>query len=277
MRLFAGTLERITRRPGLARALVVVACLVVEGVAAAQTPLPPRGDTSVHDQADVLTPDQEAELERLNRALFEKTQVAIVVLTVPQLEGETIEQFGELTQDTYFIHMDPERARTTAFGGTIAHGFLTLSMLSCMAYQVCPFIEGTRNGVNYGFNRLRFVAPVPSGGRVRGRFLLRNLDVKSDRWQATWEVSVEIENGAKPAIVAPKFDFKFDDKFHQDLKAKFPKDLSVHISKQGDEPSKIHVKHAEQEWNVTEKTIGELPEEIRMRIYALAVELMARS
>ncbi|MFN8060275.1 MAG: TPM domain-containing protein [Vicinamibacterales bacterium] len=94
MRLFAGTLERITRRPGLARALVVVACLVVGGVAAAQTPLPPRGDTSVHDQADVLTPDQEAELERLNRALFEKTQVAIVVLTVPQLEGETIEQFA---------------------------------------------------------------------------------------------------------------------------------------------------------------------------------------
>ena len=71
-----------------------------------------------------------------------------------------------------------------------------------MAYQVCPFVEGTRNGVNYGFNRLRFVAPVPSGGRVRGRFVLRNLDVKSDRWQATWEVSVEIENGAKPAIVA---------------------------------------------------------------------------
>lgn len=118
------------------------------------------------------------------------------------LDQKTIEQFGELTQDTYFIHMDPERARTTAFGGTIAHGFLTLSMLSCMAYQVCPFVEGTRNGVNYGFNRLRFVAPVPSGGRVRGRFVLRNLDVKSDRWQATWEVSVEIENGAKPAIVA---------------------------------------------------------------------------
>lgn len=118
------------------------------------------------------------------------------------LDQKTIEAFGELTQDTYFIHMDPERAKTTAFGGTIAHGFLTLSMLSCMAYQVCPFIEGTRNGVNYGFNRLRFVAPVPSGGRVRGRFVLRNLDVKSDRWQATWEVTVEIENGAKPAIVA---------------------------------------------------------------------------
>jgi acyl dehydratase len=118
------------------------------------------------------------------------------------LDQGTIDAFARLTQDTYFIHTDPERARGTAFGGTVAHGFLTLSMLSCMAYQVCPYVEGTRNGLNYGFNRLRFVAPVPSGGRVRGRFHLKAFERRPDRWQATWDVSVEIEGGAKPAIVA---------------------------------------------------------------------------
>ena len=118
------------------------------------------------------------------------------------LDQSTIEAFGHLTQDTYFIHMDPVRARETAFGGPIAHGFLTLSLMSCMAYQVCPFVEGTRNGVNYGFDRLRFVAPVPSGGRVRGRFALKRFERKPDRWQATWDVTVEVEGGARPAIVA---------------------------------------------------------------------------
>ena len=120
-----------------------------------------------------------------------------------RIDQQTIDTFATLTGDTYFIHIDPERAaRETPFGGSIAHGFLTLSLLANMAYQVVPSVEGTKTGVNYGFNRLRFVAPVPSGSRVRGRFVLKALDAPPGRWQATWDVTVEIEGGAKPAIVA---------------------------------------------------------------------------
>jgi acyl dehydratase len=115
-----------------------------------------------------------------------------------------VDSFAELTDDRYFIHIDPERAaRETPHGGTIAHGFLTLSLLAQMAYQVCPSIEGTKSGVNYGFNRLRFVAPVRTGSRVRGHFRLKDFEVQpGKRWTATWDVSVEIEGSDKPAIVA---------------------------------------------------------------------------
>ena len=120
------------------------------------------------------------------------------------IEQSRVDAFADLTEDRYFIHIDPERAaRETPHGGTIAHGFLTLSLLSQMAYQVCPTIEGTTSGVNYGFNRLRFVAPVRTGSRVRGHFQLKDFDVQpGQRWTATWNVSVEVEGGAKPAIVA---------------------------------------------------------------------------
>ena len=120
------------------------------------------------------------------------------------IDQARIDSFAELTDDRYFIHIDPERARReTPHGGTIAHGFLTLSLLSQMAYQVCPSIEGTTSGVNYGFNRLRFAAPVRTGSRVRGRFRLKDFEVQpGKRWTATWDVTVEIEGGGKPAIVA---------------------------------------------------------------------------
>jgi len=120
-----------------------------------------------------------------------------------RIDQAMIDTFAELTQDRYFIHIDPSRAAATQFGGTIAHGFLTLSMLSAMAYQACPAVEGTKTQVNYGFNRLRFVAPVPTGSRIRGRFLLKSFDVKaSQRWQVIYDVSVEIEGQPKPALVA---------------------------------------------------------------------------
>ena len=91
------------------------------------------------------------------------------------LDQPRISAFAELTDDLYFIHTDPARAaRETPYGGTIAHGFLTLSLLAQMGYQVCPAIEGTKSGVNYGFNRLRFVAPVRAGSRVRGPVLGRH-------------------------------------------------------------------------------------------------------
>ena len=120
------------------------------------------------------------------------------------IDQPMIDSFAKLTFDEYFIHTDPERARReTPHGGTIAHGFLTLSLLAQMAYQVCPLVEGTKSGVNYGFNRLRFVAAVPSGKRVRSHFKLKAFDLQpGTRWTATWEVSVEIEGADKPAIVA---------------------------------------------------------------------------
>ena len=120
------------------------------------------------------------------------------------IDQPMISRFATLTQDEYFIHVDPERAaRETPHGGTIAHGFLTLSLLAQMGYQVCPLVEGTKSGVNYGFNRLRFVAPVPTGSRVRGHFRLKDFEVQpGKRWTATWEVIIEIEGADKPAIVA---------------------------------------------------------------------------
>ena len=88
-------------------------------------------------------------------------------LTVDQAR---IDAFAKVTEDEQFIHVDPKRAAETAFGGTVAHGFLTLSLLSAMAYSALPRIEGAVHGVNYGFDRVRFVRPVPSGSRVRGAF-----------------------------------------------------------------------------------------------------------
>ena len=114
-----------------------------------------------------------------------------------------IDAFAKVTEDELFIHVDRERARETQFGGTIAHGFLTLSLLSAMAYSALPRIEGAVHGVNYGFDRVRFVRPVPSGSRVRGGFTLKALTPRSPKeWQLTYEVSVEIEGVEKPALVA---------------------------------------------------------------------------
>ena len=121
-------------------------------------------------------------------------------LTVDQ---DRIDTFAKVTEDEQFIHVDPERAGATAFGGTVAHGFLTLSLLSTMAYSALPRIEGAAHGVNYGFDRVRFVRPVPSGSRVRGHFTLLAATLRSEReWQLSYEVSVEIEGAQKPALAA---------------------------------------------------------------------------
>jgi acyl dehydratase len=119
-----------------------------------------------------------------------------------EVDQKMIDTFADLTRDRYFIHVDPQRAATTQFRGTIAHGFLTLSMLSCMAYEVVPALEGTRTQVNYGFNRLRFISPVPVGSRIRGRFVLKRLDLDASRWQAVYEVVVEVQGQPKPALAA---------------------------------------------------------------------------
>jgi acyl dehydratase len=119
------------------------------------------------------------------------------------IDQPMIDAFAKLTGDQQFIHVDPVRAAALPLGGTIAHGFLTLSLLSNMAYQVCPTIEGVRFPLNYGFNRLRFVAPVPVGSRVRAHFVLQKAEaIDAAQRQIVYDVSVEIEGQTKPALVA---------------------------------------------------------------------------
>lgn len=114
-----------------------------------------------------------------------------------------ISLFADATGDHQFIHTDPERAAATPFGGTIAHGFLTVSLLSEMAASAVPAIDGTKMAVNYGINSLRFLAPVRSGKRVRGRFRLADVSERSPGViQSTKEVTIEIEGETKPALVA---------------------------------------------------------------------------
>ena len=114
-----------------------------------------------------------------------------------------IDAFAEVTGDHQFIHVDPEAAAKTPFGTTIAHGYLTLSLLSVMAYGAMPGIEGAKMGVNYGMNKLRFMAPVKSGKRIRGRFTLVGVEQRKDGgYQSTVAVTVEIDGETKPALVA---------------------------------------------------------------------------
>jgi acyl dehydratase len=108
-----------------------------------------------------------------------------------------------VTGDHQFIHVDPEAAARTPFGGTVAHGFLTLSLLSQMAAGVMLRPETITMAVNYGFEKVRFIAPVRSGKRVRGRFTLASFDEKGPgRYQFVHHVTVEIEGEDKPALIA---------------------------------------------------------------------------
>jgi acyl dehydratase len=113
-----------------------------------------------------------------------------------------IDAFAEATEDRQWIHTDPGRAaRESPFKGTIAHGFLTLSLLSELG-RTAMRVGGVRMGINYGLDRVRFVAPVPAGARIRGRFKLSALEEFRGGAQATWEVSVEREGGDRPCCVA---------------------------------------------------------------------------
>ena len=116
-----------------------------------------------------------------------------------------IDRFAEATGDHQFIHVDPERAAMTPFGGTIAHGFLTLSLMPLLASKVpdAAVLDGVKMGVNYGGNKVRFLTPVRSGSRVRGRFKLVEFDEKRPgQYQQTTEFTVEIEGQDKPAMIA---------------------------------------------------------------------------
>ncbi|HYZ48418.1 MAG TPA: MaoC family dehydratase [Sphingomonas sp.] len=122
-------------------------------------------------------------------------------LTVDQA---MIDKFAAATGDHQFIHVDPERAKLTPFGGTIAHGFLSLSLMPQLNQMTdMPRPEGVKMGVNYGGNKTRFLAPVRSGKRVRGHFKLLELEEKRPgQWQQTVEYTLEIEGEEKPALIA---------------------------------------------------------------------------
>lgn len=122
-------------------------------------------------------------------------------LTVDQA---MIDKFAEATGDHQFIHVDPEAAKATPFGGTIAHGFLSLSLMPLLSDRAdLPRAEGIKMGVNYGGNKTRFLAPVRSGKRVRGHFKLLDLEEKRPgQYQQTIEYVLEIEGEEKPALIA---------------------------------------------------------------------------
>ena len=120
-----------------------------------------------------------------------------------EIDQDAINTFAEVTGDHQFIHVDPEAAAQTPFGGTIAHGFLTLSLLSQMAAPTILVPHTTRMVVNYGFEKVRFIAPVRSGKRVRGRFTLASAEEKKPgQWQFLHNVIVEIEGEERPALQA---------------------------------------------------------------------------
>jgi acyl dehydratase len=119
------------------------------------------------------------------------------------IDQARIDAFADATEDRQFIHTDPEAAAQTPFGGTVAHGFLSLSLLSRMGAEAMILPEGLKMAINYGLDRVRFLAPVRSGSRVRGRFTLDSVDEKAPgQWLLRHTVTVEIEGEDKPALTA---------------------------------------------------------------------------
>lgn len=121
-----------------------------------------------------------------------------------EVSQDMIDKFADATGDHQFIHVDPAKAAMTPFGGTIAHGFLTLSLMPLLSQKTEQTqIDGVKMGVNYGGNKVRFLTPVRSGSRVRGRFkLLELVEKRPGQWQQTNEFTVEIEGQEKPAMIA---------------------------------------------------------------------------
>ncbi len=117
-----------------------------------------------------------------------------------EITQDRIDAFAEATGDHQWIHVDPERAKDGPFGTTIAHGYLTLSLLTVASYEVTP--RSGRMGINYGLNRVRFTAPVPVDSRVRASFEVIAVDEFDGGSQATMKATVEREGGDKPVCVA---------------------------------------------------------------------------
>jgi acyl dehydratase len=120
-----------------------------------------------------------------------------------EITQSRIDQFAEATNDHQFIHTDPARARKTPFGGTIAHGFLTLSLLSDLLGECWPVPEGLVMGLNYGSDKVRYLAPVKCGQRIRARGIITDVDEKRPgQWLVKTRVTVDIEGETAPALIA---------------------------------------------------------------------------
>ena len=136
------------------------------------------------------------------RALGDRIGQEIAVSDWREVTQAHIDQFAEATGDRQWIHVDPVRAATESpFRTTIAHGFLTLSLLSPLIRQSLQ-LGALRMAINYGLNRVRFVSPVPAGSRIRARITVQALEAVSEGFQVTWQVTIEREQGGKPACVA---------------------------------------------------------------------------
>ncbi len=130
-------------------------------------------------------------------------------LTIDQTQ---IDRFGDVTMDTQYIHTDPERAKQTPFGGTIAHGFLTLSLLSQFAYEYSFQIEGTHTTINYGFDKVRLLSPVNVNSRIRAHAKFTDIiEKKPGQFLISSEVTIEIEGNDKPALIAKWLNMQITD------------------------------------------------------------------
>ena len=127
-----------------------------------------------------------------------------------EIDQDRVNVFADVTEDHQFIHIDPERAKMTPFGGPIAHGFLTLSLLSKFGENSTIALKGAAMGVNYGLNSVRFLNPVAVGKKVRGVFTLKEaVEKKPGQFLLTYDVSVEIEGVDKPALIAEWLGMQF--------------------------------------------------------------------
>jgi len=135
------------------------------------------------------------------RELESRVGQEIAVSPWVAIAQDRIDLFAKATEDFQWIHVDPARAKASPFGTTIAHGFLTLSMLPKLTESTFEFSD-RKMGVNYGLNKVRFTAPVPAGAKIRGRFTLAKFEKLEGGVQTTWSVTVEREGGDKPVMVA---------------------------------------------------------------------------
>ena len=175
------------------------------------TPVRPLNNSTATTKAAILTTIGKYNVEPCP-VLSDKVIHNAVTPTIPNnaplnflLDSiKSSDQFATTTQDEQWIHIDPERAAAeTPFGGTIAHGFLTLSLASRFAYDCFAMLPGQVMGINYGMNKLRFLTPVRAGSRVRGRFVLQDVTARSEtNLLRTHELTIEIEGTDKPALKA---------------------------------------------------------------------------
>ncbi|HET7502456.1 MAG TPA: MaoC family dehydratase [Kofleriaceae bacterium] len=140
---------------------------------------------------------QALQLRDLERRVGQEVAVSPWV----EISQDRIDRFAKATDDFQWIHVDLERARQSPFGGTIAHGFLTLSMLPMLTDASLEYTD-RKMSLNYGLNKVRFTAPLPSGSRIRARFTLARLEPIEGGVQTTWSVVIERDGGDKPVMVA---------------------------------------------------------------------------